>query len=180
MIDEIEKTIMADAEGQKKEIIGKAKEEESAKLAEAKAGLEKEKKRLLAKGLQEAEREKQRLISEANLEAKRNLLRAKDGLIDGVLDRAKAKIEKHSKEKGYKATLEKLAKECDAELGKGACIYVRKEDVKLLSGSTAREMGAGVIGESKDGAVYLDNTFDMRLNRGADSIRKGVGGILFK
>jgi len=180
MIDEIEKTILADAEKQKSEILKKAGAERGEKLEEAKADIEKEKKRLLAKGLQEAEREKQRLTSEANLEAKRNLLRAKEDLISSVLEKARDKLESHTKEKGYGGTLDSLVAECHKELGKDAVIYLRKADTKHIHGSKEMEMGAGVIAESKDGGLYLDNTFDMRLKRNTDQIRKEIGGILFK
>jgi len=180
MIDKIEKKILDDAQKQKSQIIGEAEKERSARLSQAKAELEKEKKKLLARGRREAGREKQRLVSEANLDVKRNLLRAKEELIDTVLRKAGEALEKHTLEKAYAKTLERLAGECRKELGAGARIYVRAKDTSLLKGSKGREMNPGVMGESKDSSLYLDNTFEMRLKRNRESIRKEIGGILFK
>ena len=180
VIEEIEKKILSCAERQKREIIERAEKQRSEKVGEANEEIEREQARLLTKGEQEAKRERNMLISEANLAAKRNLLDAKESLIESVLEKVKAKLEKHTREKGYAKTLEKLAKECREELGDDAAIYVRKEDLKMLKGAEAREMAPGVIGESKDGGLYLDNTFVMILKRNKEEIRKEIGRELFK
>lgn len=180
MIDKIEKKILADADRQCRGILKKAEEERAEKTKEATVEIDKEKSRLLAKGRQEADRERQRVISEANLEAKRKLLATKEELINSVLGKAGEKIEAHTREKGYSKTLETLAGECREELGKDIELYVRQEDVNLLKGSHKREMGPGIIGESKNGGLYFDNTLEMRLKRRTEGIRKEIGSMLFK
>lgn len=179
VLEEIQKRILSCAERRKAEIIQKAEQQRSEKMNDAKQEIAREEARLLAKGKQEAERERHRLISEANLGAKRNLLMAKDELMDTVLERAEAKLEAYTKQAGYGKTLGKLAKECEGELGKGATLYARKQDLKAVRGAKEKEMGPGVIGESKDGGLYLDNTFEMRMNRNKDTIRKELGSVLF-
>ena len=180
MMEKIRDKILKDAKKQQQKLLGEAKAQKQEKVDAAKEDIRKEAAKVLARGKEEARMEKQRLVSVANLDVKKGLLNAKEELIDAVLLKAGEKLDKHSKEAGYKATLKRLADQSEKEIGKDATIYVRKQDVRHVRGAKSRDMGPGVIAVSKDESLYLDNTFSMRLSRAETEIRKDLGAVLFK
>jgi V/A-type H+-transporting ATPase subunit E len=158
--------ILADAEAKAGEMVGKARDQFKEKT-------EAEKKKLLS----EARRESARRLAQASLEGRQAVLREKDRIIGEILEKVRERLRKSSMEKGALhalvrqtldafqsdvpvrlfttprdlPTLEAILKE-DGDLGKRV-LEVRE-----------REGLGGVLAETENGMVSIDNTFEIRLS----------------
>ena len=184
-------------------ILSKARQEAQALIEDArtKAGemvvkadeqwrqrFEAEKKRLLS----ESRREAARIIAQADLKARQELLKEKDSIIKEMIGRVKERLTGNTSET---STLERLIGEAVGafESEQPLKIMASGKDIRrvkdIVSGDPALKdritgvseaacMG-GVICESVDGRVSVDNTFDTRLQMLIPRMLRQVGKILF-
>ncbi|RLF36867.1 MAG: hypothetical protein DRM99_01835 [Thermoplasmata archaeon] len=167
------KQIQLDAEKQRKEIITQAKKE-----GEAKA------RKILENGKKTIENQKKIQISKANQESKKEIMKAKEELIEECFIKAQQKLSQ-IKGKEYETLVKKLIKEGVEKLGKNCTIIASREvDKKIAEQQGLKVAGktdaaGGVILKSADGKITLDYTLDGILKREKQKIRIKVGKLLF-
>lgn len=149
---------------------------------------ETEKQRLLS----DSRREAARIIAQADLRARQELLKEKDGIIREMISRVKQRLTGNTPETG---TLSHLIEEAvDAfQSDQPLKIKTAGKDIAKVRDIVSRDpklkervadvqetvcMG-GVISESADGMVSVDNTFDTRLEMLIPKLMPRVGDILF-
>lgn len=167
------KEILKEAEGQAKEIIKEAK-------AEAEGQAEK----IIADSKKDSENYKKILLSQANQDAKKEIMAAREKIIDDCFVKAQHMLSTLS-ETEYKNIVRKLMTDGVKKLGKDckvlACKDVDKQiakDLHLEVIGTVETCG-GIMLKSNNGRVTLDNTFDGILKREKNQIRIKVGKLLF-
>jgi len=167
------KQIQLDAEKQRKEIITQAKKE-----GEAKA------RKILENGKKTIENQKKIQISKANQESKKEIMKAKEELIEECFIKAQQKLSQ-IKGKEYKTLVKKLIKKGVEKLGKNCTIIASREvDKKIAEQQGLKVTGktdatGGIILKSADGKITLDYTLDGILKREKQKIRIKVGKLLF-
>ncbi len=170
--DEIKQT-QRETEKQIKTIVNNAKQE-----AEVEA------EKILADGKKQSENIKKIRVSKASQDVKRNLLKAKEKIIEECFVKAHHELSILPENK-YKKIVTRLMKDGKQKLGGSCAVLVcRDVDKKIaeelglpLSGNI--ETCGGVKIKSDDGRIILDYTFDGILHREKDKIRIKVGKLLF-
>ncbi|MBN2282959.1 MAG: hypothetical protein JXO48_03625 [Deltaproteobacteria bacterium] len=173
--------IIKDAESRAGEIISRARGQKEEKLKEAQ-------KKIIG----EARREEAKMHAQASLQARQQILREKDEIIKQIVERVK-------KELSGKATDRKillhLIRESLEAFGSDDTLRVlaASKDLNSIKEVVAEENGlgqkitevkesdmlGGVMIETLDGMVSIDNTFDMRLEMLMPKILPEVGKKLF-
>jgi len=106
-IESIINHILDEAGVQRDKILREAKQQAELILQEARGEADKIHQEILAREKSLLEAEKQKLIVNARLESKKNLLKAKQELIDRVIEKLKSEIEKE-KFKRYQVLQDKI------------------------------------------------------------------------
>jgi V/A-type H+-transporting ATPase subunit E len=125
-------------------------------------------------------------LSEARRVARRITLGAKEELIDECFSKAKEQLRSLTGEE-YKNVLVQLIKDSLPLIGESGTVKLtREEDKSILSSfpNLTQKPGlvqglGGIILESSDGKIVVDNTFDAILERKKEDIRTEVAKILF-
>ena len=125
-------------------------------------------------------------LSEARRNARRITLSAKEELIKKCFNQAKERLRTMTGDE-YRTVMVRLIKESQDLVGdNGVATLTRDEDKSILSSfpkiTVKPELASGLGGlimESVDGKVIVDNTFDAILERKKDDIRTEVAKILF-
>ena len=167
------KEILKNAENQSKEIISIAKKDAEKKVEE-----------ILENGKKQSENLKKILISKANQNTKREIMNARETMIEECFTKAHHELS-ILKGKSYENLVKKLIIDGQKKLGGNCVVYVtRDEDKKIakdlgidIAGSI--ESAGGIILKSSDGLVTLDHTFDGILKREKGKLRIKVGKLLF-
>jgi vacuolar-type H+-ATPase subunit E/Vma4 len=182
---------LSDSNKQYKEILSKAQDV-----------ADREKQSILeiqTKQVQELEKQQ---IASINLQARRELLQKKEEKIQEVFDLAKKELEAFPKKAEYSKVLKGLIIEAGSALSGGdLVIKARSEDkakikdLTALAKSITKACGnkctlklgkatikalGGVVLETADGTITIDNTFDARLEQKYRIIRTAVANKLFE
>ena len=173
--------IVADAEIKAREMIEKAKDQ-------WKNQFEEEKKKIIS----EAHREASRIMAQTSLKTRQGILQEKDNVINVITENVKKELSKEVMDS--KLFLPLIKETIDAfETDNQVLIYVAPKDIKVVheiikEDSELKEkifevkeldcLG-GIIAESTDGMVSIDNTFDMRLEMLMPKILPDLGKKLF-
>ncbi len=173
--------IVADAEIKAREMIEKAKDQWKNKFEE-------EKKKIIS----EAHREESRITAQTSLKTRQGILQEKVNVINVIIENVKKELSKEVMDS--KVFLPLIKETIDAfETDKQVRIYVAPKDIKVVheiikEDSELKEkifevkefdcLG-GIIAESTDGMVSIDNTFDMRLEMLMPKILPDIGKKLF-
>ncbi|MHA2397114.1 MAG: V-type ATP synthase subunit E [Candidatus Thorarchaeota archaeon] len=183
-----------------KEIIAEAESYKKQKLQEARAKAKEVTASITGKAEIESNAEVSRYEASAKLKSKYQLLDAKEVLIEDVLSSARKHLEDLVKKKAYDKTLEKLivdatvsleeteleiavpkghASNIDLNTVEAAVTKATSKKRKLsISKEDVRATG-GVIVRNKDSTMWVDNTFEARLERYESEIRDTISSILF-
>jgi len=173
--------LIDEAKSKAGEVVGKAQEQWERRL-------EAEKKRLLS----ESRRGAARIIAQADLKARQEILKEKDSIIREMISKVKERLTENTSET---STLERLITEAvDAfESDQALKIMASGKDIKRvreivaaspvlkdrITGVSEAACMGGVICESVDGKVSVDNTYDTRLQMLIPRILPQVGKVLF-
>ncbi|HOD70920.1 MAG: V-type ATP synthase subunit E [Deltaproteobacteria bacterium ADurb.BinA179] len=173
--------LIDEAKSKAGEVVGKAQEQWERRL-------EAEKKRLLS----ESRRGAARIIAQADLKARQEILKEKDSIIREMIGKVKERLTENTSET---STLERLITEAvDAfESDQALKIMASGKDIKRvreivaaspvlkdrITGVSEAACMGGVICESVDGKVSVDNTYDTRLQMLIPRILPQVGKVLF-
>ncbi|MEA3470897.1 MAG: V-type ATP synthase subunit E family protein [Thermodesulfobacteriota bacterium] len=190
--DKIREAILDKARGEAEKIVSDAKEKTREILAEAESQkgkrYEEEKKKIIA----EARRESSKTLAQASLKARQQILKVKDAVVTEVLSKVKDGLSNEIKDKSMLARL--ITETIDAfESEAKLRIFTAPKDLKMVEevigeSETMKERVAeikeieclgGIMGETLDGMVSIDNTFDMRLEMLVPKILPEIGKKLF-
>ena len=165
--------ILSEAERQAKNIKNTSKKE-----------AETEAKKTLENGKLQSENTKKILVSKVNQDVKRDLMNAREKIIDDCFTKAQHKLS-ILKGADYEKLVRKLMKDGQKKLGGSCTVLVSRDADKKIAGDLGLnvvgnvESSGGVVLTSSDGRVTLDHTFDGILKREKDKIRIKVGKLLF-
>jgi V/A-type H+-transporting ATPase subunit E len=148
--------------------------------------------KILETSARQAESLKRQLIGSAELESRNLQLRALEGDVTGVFAEAVRRLSGLSPSK-YEEALTRLLEEGVKVMGSKASVSCNAKDKKTVS-SVLRKLNkgetkltlahddvetiGGVVLSSNDGTVSFDNTFEARLERMRQDLRKDVAGLL--
>lgn len=164
-VGEDTQNLIKEAEEKARQEIEKAEKEKGRKFEEEKQ-----------KMMREAEGEAARILAQASIEARRELLKVKASAVDEVVSRVKDTMSRTSSDEGFL----NLTREAIAAIGGGkVMVYVSAKDVAIaqrllradkelaVKVAEVREFDCtgGIIVESMDGKVRIDNTYESRLER---------------
>jgi len=125
-------------------------------------------------------------LSNARRIARRTVLSKKEELINECFNKAKTSLQQLSGDE-YAKTIRKLIINGMALIGNEAVVIPSKdEDLRIISEFSSLTVGnertgaiGGVILQSKDGKIVVNNTFEAILERYKDDIRTEVANVLF-
>ncbi len=136
------------------------------------------------------EQEREQAVSGAKLQAKQERLEARRDVLEDVRERAEAELRDLSGEKREtltRALLDGAASEFEGD--ESVAVYGRADDAELLEDLVADYDGfeyggehdclGGVVVDSTDSRVRVNNTFDSILDDVWEDNLKDVSGILF-
>jgi len=173
--------IVADAEIKAREMIEKAKDQWKNKFEE-------EKKKIIS----EAHREASKIMAQTSLKTRQGILQEKDNVINVIIENVKKDLSQEVMDS--KVFLPLIKEAIDAfETDKQVRIYAAPKDIKVVHESIKEDSElkekifevkeldclGGIIAESTDGMVSIDNTFDMRLEMLMPKILPDIGKKLF-
>jgi V/A-type H+-transporting ATPase subunit E len=192
--------INREAEQKIQYLLSEAQEEANRIREEAKKRAEARAEWILRKAQTQAEIEKQRIIAGAKLEVRKRRLALQEKLIQEVITTLHERLSQLPDEE-YFPMLVDLASEAVDELGMPkARILSNERTLKLLKArkdefesAVAEKVGrkvemdigepintiGGVMVESEDGSVRVDNTFEARMERFESDLRARIAKALF-
>jgi len=182
--EKIIQQIKKDAEKEIKRIQLEAEKQAKTIIDDAKKQAKQEAEKILEDGKKQSENAEKIIISKANQEIKREIMKAREKVIDECFVKAHQKMSM-IKGKEYEQTMSRYIENGIKKLGKDCNLMIsRQEDKKIMQKYGINESGridasGGVKLASKDGRITLDYTFDGILKRDKDKIRNKVGKLLF-
>jgi len=174
----------ARSEKEVKQILSEAEKQAKSILNAAKKDAEAEAKEVLDRGKKQSENLNKILVSKANQDIKRDIMNAREEVIDECFSKARHKLS-NLKGEDYEKLVRKLIADGQKKLGENCSVMVTRDADKKL----AEELGikidgriessGGIILRSADRKVRLDYTVDGILKRDKNKIRIKVGRLLF-
>jgi|Deesub1362A_J573_1020465.scaffolds.fasta_scaffold12771_3 V/A-type H+-transporting ATPase subunit E len=173
--------IKEEAEAKAKTIVEEAKKK-------AKAFKEKE----VEKAKVKASSDGARLINAARLRAKREIVYAKERILQRVKEEAKKKLISQREDKNYPEVLAKMiAESLDGITSDNVIVRVNTRDKELAEKllrdyqvkakvETDKGILGGLIVQSEDGRVTVTNTLESRLERAYELLKSEVIDLIFK
>jgi vacuolar-type H+-ATPase subunit E/Vma4 len=178
------KRIQEESAQEIKQIQQQAKKEAHKIIKEAQAAAKLKADHLLKQGKQRGDNAQKILISKAHQDFNRTLMNAKEAIIESCFQQAHTKLAE-LKPTEYRDIATVLLKQGTQRIqNPGSVIISRNEDkdiakkLGLTVAGTQQTIG-GMIIQSKDGKLTIDNTFEGILQRKKHEIRTEVGKILF-
>ena len=182
--EKIIEQIKKDSEKEIKAILDEAKKQEKIIIDMSKKEAENQVEKILSKGKEESENLKKILISKAHQDTKREIMNAREKIIENCFTKAHSELSK-LKGKVYISMVKKLIQDGYNKLGENCSIMISRDEDKII----AKELGisvdgkvessGGVILKSSDGKILLDHTFEGILKREKNKIRIKIGKLLF-
>lgn len=198
MTEEIE--AIAKEEAQEKIEEAEARAEEI--LSNAKEEAKSIKKQIIDEAKSEAEKKKVREVSRKKLNIKMDYLQTRESMIDEIIVEAHSQLQKFTKSNDYAGFLANLVKSSGISIGGGDLVlHLRTEDKshftqesldslsKEIGDETGQKTSISVSGDDlnalgglkmvrADNRLFVDNTFESRLERNKDDIRVSLLDIL--
>lgn len=181
----------AEARGQIKEIEEQGEDKVRDIFNEAQkriAALRSERQRAVQEELQIEEAQ---ILNHAKLQAQQEVMKARETLIEGVLQAVHHRLQNISTSTCYLRLMELLTLEAvDAlKTAAGLQVRVRDGDVNLMKGiienlglsatfAGGEDCTGGVLVSSTDGRIRVDNTLDIRLRQAASLYRSHIAEIV--
>ncbi len=192
--------INREAEQKIQYILSEAQKEAEKIKAEARKRAEARAEWILRKAQTQAETEKQRIIANARLEVRKKRLEIQEALIREVIDALRERLAELPEDEYFPMLVDLTAKAIE-ELGaervilksnartlglirnrfdefKGALSEKLGREVSIELGDEVQTIG-GVVVETPDGAVRVDNTFEARIERFEGELRAEIAKALF-
>ncbi|PNX46551.1 MAG: hypothetical protein BV459_06170 [Thermoplasmata archaeon M11B2D] len=182
--EKIIERINNDAEKQIKHIMDDAEKQSELILQNAKAEAKRQAESMLKNGQLESDNAKKILVSKAVQDVRRDMMNAKEEIIDLCFSQALEKL-RALPDHQYKTLIATLLQAGKKRLGNDCTVSVsRTIDKEIATQEQVAVQGeisaiGGIILHSADGRITVDNTFEGLLNRKKDEIRIHVGKLLF-
>jgi len=182
--EKIIEQIKKDSKKEIDQILKEAKTQAADIIKDAKKEAEQEAEKILSDGKQQSENLKKTLISKANQDVNREIMNAREKIIEECFTKAQHELS-ILKGNNYDKIVKKLIEDGKKKLGEEFILLVTRDADKKIAEDLGihvdgfTESSGGVILKSKDGRIVLDHTFDGILKRDKDKIRRKVGNILF-
>ena len=182
--EKIIEQIKKDSDKEKKQILKEAEETASQIIKDIKKEASQESEKIISDGKNQSENIKKILVSKANQDVKRDIMNAREKIIDESFTKAHHELSILKGEK-YEKLVKKLIEDGQRKLGGDCKIFVTRDADKRIAENLGLTIGGrvessgGVVLKSTDGKVTLDHTFDGILKREKDKIRIKVGKTLF-
>jgi len=173
-----------DSEKQISQIIKKAENNAEELIQTAKKEAQQEAERILAMGKIQSENIKQIHISKAYQEARREASNVKEHIIDECFTLAFQRLSEIPDDR-YNTIITQLMREGKKKLGSSCGVVIsgeRDREIAKMEKVPVKGIIAasgGVILQSEDGKIAIDNTFEGILKRKRNTIRIEVGQLLF-
>lgn len=120
-----------------------------------------------------------RIMADARMKERKIIEERKSEVLDAAFEDAKAGILDLS-EKEQARILRKLADAGKKEIN-DSVVYVDRKYAKLIDGAKTKDLGDfGVVVESKDGLIRIDNTLNSIMLRLKQRIKPNVAKVLFQ
>jgi V/A-type H+-transporting ATPase subunit E len=172
---------MADARTRATEMINRAKEQRQSRF-------EDEKK----KRISEARREASKITAQSSLKSRQDILREKDAILNKIIEKVKDQLSRTTMEKEHFLSLARETLEA-FETDKQVVLFVSPKDLTTVRSfieedsnlkdkiSNVKELDClgGILVQTEDGMVSIDNTYDTRLEMLMPKILPEVGKNLF-
>jgi V/A-type H+-transporting ATPase subunit E len=200
-LDKLVHTILTDAETEAEKIIAEAEQEKDRIIQEARMEAERREQRILREAEAEAELVKRRELARTGLQIRMEMLETKEKLIEQAIANALEKLEAFTKESGYRALLEQVIVDGAVGLGGGelqvqtneadaaklqALQQLEKRVVEQTKTETTLKLAperlnciGGALIQKADGSVFIDNTFEARIERQRRETRVLIANALF-
>ncbi|MEG3224737.1 MAG: V-type ATP synthase subunit E [Methanobacteriales archaeon Met13] len=186
------------------DIIKDAEEKANEIINEGKIEAQKTENEILEAAKKESDIKFQQIISGAKLNAKRNILRAREEIMEETFQKAEKELKKiaSAESEEYLDSLLRLIKEASLEIGGGSLEILMKDDdipkieksLKTIETEVSEETGTkttlkigetintigGAIVKTTDGNVEVNNTIEARMERFRGVLRLEVAKVLFK
>jgi V/A-type H+-transporting ATPase subunit E len=182
--EKIIQRIQTDAQTQQKQLLSDAEKQSRLIIKEAKAQVEKEAESLLRSGQLDSENTKKIMISKATQEVKRDMMNAREEIIEQCFTKALENLASLPDEQ-YKKLILHFLRTGTKRLGEHFSIKTSRpldKDIAQQQGISVQgsipSIG-GIILQSQDGKITIDNTFERILDRKKDELRIHVGKLLF-
>lgn len=182
--EKILEQIKKDSEKEINQILKEAEKQTASIIDIARKEAEIESEKILSRGKNQSENIKKILVSKATQDAKREIMKAREKIIEECFAKAQRRLSA-LKEAEYKKIVANLMEDGRKKLD-GQCTIVVSRDIDRkiaksmgLKVTGTVEASGGVILKSGDGGINLDNTFEGILKRKKDEIRIKVGKLLF-
>jgi V/A-type H+-transporting ATPase subunit E len=182
--EKIIKRIQTDAQTQQQQLLTNAETQSRLIIKEAKTQTEKEAKSLLQSGQVDSENTKKIMISKATQEVKRDMMNAREEIIEQCFAQALENLASLPEDQ-YKKLILHYLKIGTARLGE----HFSMKTSRSLDADIAKQQGipvqgsiqsiGGIILQSQDGKITINNTFERILDRKKDELRIHVGKLLF-
>lgn len=192
--------INREAEQKIQYILSEAREEAERLKEEARKRAESKAEWILRKAKTQAEIEKQRVIANAKLEVRKKKLAVQEELIKEVIESLKKRLADLPEDEYFPMLVELTVKAVE-ELGVDKVLVRSNErtlkliverlsefreklkealrkDIEVTIGEPIQTIG-GVLVESSDGSVRVDNTFEARIERFESELRATIAKALF-
>lgn len=182
--EKIIERIKTDSAKQVKHILDEAEKQSLALVKSAKAEAEKEAEVILKDGQLESENAKKILVSKAMQDIRRDMMNAKEEIIEQCFSKAIQNLASLPDDQ-YKKLITTLIQDGKKRLGDHCTVSISRpidkiiaDQEKLTVRGTVHATG-GIILQSSDGTITIDNTFERLMSRKKDEIRIHVGKLLF-
>lgn len=174
-MEKIRRAILEKVKADAQQIIKEAEEKAWQEIEKAEKQRETKVKEEKRKIIEEAERQASRILAQSSIKARQELSRAKTEIIDGIVSRVRNTLPTISSDEG---SVLNLIKEAVGGLGADkVTIYVSRKNIsavrKLVKGDKGLaskiteikefDCTGGVMAESIDGKLSIDNTYETRL-----------------
>jgi len=190
--DKIRAAILDKAQKEAEEIVANARTKAKDLMAHAEEQKEKRFEDEKARILSEAQREAARILAQSSLKARQEILREQDAVINEIVAKTKETLAQESTEEKAMAVLIReavTAFESDEKLRilaspreiEAVKLAVKNDDglSKQIEEVVEHDCLGGVIAESLDGMVSIDNSFEVRMEMLLPKIMPELGKKLF-
>jgi V/A-type H+/Na+-transporting ATPase subunit E len=182
--EKIIERIKNDAEKQIQQIKDETEQHSKMIIKTAKAEAQQEAEKILQSGQRESESAKKILISKAMQDVRRDMMNAKEEIITQCFSEALQKLGSLPDDQYRKLVIsliragkKRLGDHCTVSVSRAIDKEIAKQEAVSVQG-TVKSTG-GIVLQSANGAITIDNTFERLLDRKKDEIRIHVGKLLF-
>lgn len=189
-IEEILQSLEEEGKVACQEVLARAKEQAKQIKEEAQEEAERLKQAELTKAKAAIETEAAKIINAARLVAKKEVIKAKEDAVRGVVREALEEICKIRKDKKYPEIFRHLLEEALEGVSGKVVVRVNPDDVKMAEKLLSElqvdgevkgypAIDGGVIVDGADGSVTVTNTLQSRLKKAAQVYKAEVTRIIF-